>query len=92
MISDKNIQDIRSKIDDTTSKPDNYYGNDFSPPYDFGTTHLSIIAEDGSAVGVTSSINDVYETNLYYSKSNNDLFTKIIHSLIQIEIDFNLIL
>ncbi|XP_056624599.1 glutathione hydrolase 1 proenzyme-like isoform X1 [Triplophysa dalaica] len=60
MTSDETARNIRSKIDDTTTKPDSYYGKDISPPYDSGTSHLSIIAEDGSAVSVTSSINDLF--------------------------------
>ncbi|KAI7810440.1 glutathione hydrolase 1 proenzyme-like [Triplophysa rosa] len=60
MTSDETARSIRSRIDDTTTKPDSYYGKDISPPYDSGTSHLSIIAEDGSAVAVTSSINDLF--------------------------------
>ncbi|XP_056624642.1 glutathione hydrolase 1 proenzyme-like isoform X2 [Triplophysa dalaica] len=60
MTSDETARSIRSKIDDTTTKPDSYYGKDISLPYDSGTSHLSIIAEDGSAVSVTSSINDLF--------------------------------
>lgn len=59
MTSDETARNIRSKIDETTTKPDSYYGSNISLPYDSGTSHLSIIAEDGSAVAVTSSINDM---------------------------------
>ncbi|XP_055062491.2 glutathione hydrolase 1 proenzyme [Misgurnus anguillicaudatus] len=58
MISDKFADYIRSKINDNTTKPDDFYEHDTSPSDDNGTSHLSIIAEDGSAVAVTSSIND----------------------------------
>nr|XP_055048133.1 glutathione hydrolase 1 proenzyme-like [Misgurnus anguillicaudatus] len=58
MISDKFADNIRRKIDDTTTKSESYYGHNSSSSYDYGTSHLSIIAEDGSAVAVTSTIND----------------------------------
>ncbi|KAF4070323.1 hypothetical protein AMELA_G00284300 [Ameiurus melas] len=57
MTSDYFADDIRSKITDNTTHPESYYGLEYFNPEDHGTTHLSIIAEDGSAVGVTSSIN-----------------------------------
>ncbi|XP_053479913.1 glutathione hydrolase 1 proenzyme-like, partial [Ictalurus furcatus] len=57
MTSDYFADDIRSKITDNTTHPESFYGPEYFNPEDHGTAHLSIIAEDGSAVGVTSSIN-----------------------------------
>ncbi|XP_048051606.1 glutathione hydrolase 1 proenzyme-like isoform X2 [Megalobrama amblycephala] len=52
---------IRSKIKDDY-KQNSYYEQEGidKVPYDHGTSHLSVIAEDGSAVAVTSSINDYF--------------------------------
>ncbi|RXN13523.1 gamma-glutamyltranspeptidase 1-like protein [Labeo rohita] len=58
MTSDSFADFIRSEIKDDTER-DHYDEQDENIfPNDFGTSHLSIIAEDGSAVAVTSSINE----------------------------------
>lgn len=55
MTSDGFADHIRSQIKDDI-KQDRYEVK--TVPDDHGTSHLSIIAEDGSAVAVTSSINN----------------------------------
>jgi len=58
MISERFADKIRRKINDDL-KQTNYGLEDINAvPDDHGTSHLSIIAEDGSAVAVTSSINN----------------------------------
>ncbi|XP_047678944.1 glutathione hydrolase 1 proenzyme-like isoform X2 [Tachysurus fulvidraco] len=57
MTSDYFAENIRSKITDKTTHPEAYYGPEYFKPETYGTAHLSVIAEDGSAVSVTSSIN-----------------------------------
>lgn len=52
---------IRNKI--TINKTNNdpkYYGAVMTTPEDSGTSHVSVLAPDGSAVSVTSTINQVY--------------------------------
>jgi gamma-glutamyltranspeptidase/glutathione hydrolase/leukotriene-C4 hydrolase len=50
--------DTFSRINDTfTVNNASYYGADFYTPDDHGTAHLSIIAPNGDAVALTSTIN-----------------------------------
>ncbi|XP_011312597.1 gamma-glutamyltranspeptidase 1 [Fopius arisanus] len=59
--SKRYIEEIRSKIkDDWTSTHPKYYGVDVAVPNDSGTSHVSVLAPDGSAVSVTSTINQVF--------------------------------
>lgn len=50
---------IKSRINDTHTYDRNvtYYGAKFSPSEDHGTAHMSILAPNGDAISVTSSIN-----------------------------------
>merc|ERR1712223_1791219 len=58
LTSDNYAYDTFMKINDTfTVNNASYYGADFYTPEDHGTTHLSVLAPNGDAVAVTSTIN-----------------------------------
>lgn len=51
---------VRNKIDDTKTHRVEYYGNASTLPDDHGTSHMSILAPNGDAISVTSTINNVF--------------------------------
>uniref|UniRef100_A0A4W5M6P7 Gamma-glutamyltransferase 5a n=1 Tax=Hucho hucho TaxID=62062 RepID=A0A4W5M6P7_9TELE len=67
---------IRVLISKKRSYNDSYYNLTPSPDR-FGTTHVSVLAEDGSAVSVTSTINQIFGAAIYSPRTgiilNNEL-------------------
>ena len=54
-------EEIRSKIEDNrTYREFSHYGANYSTPDDYGTAHISIVAPNGDAISVTSTINRMY--------------------------------
>lgn len=60
LLSNEYADEIRKKIEDDKSHYNpKYYGVNVSIPEDHGTAHVSVLAPDGCAVSVTSTINQV---------------------------------
>jgi len=56
MIEQQLGDDLRREIKDNRTFNVSYYGSSYSDA-DYGTTHLAVLAENGDAVSVTSTIN-----------------------------------
>lgn len=58
MLSPEFAEEIRQKIDDnqTTNDP-KHYGGRFDVNNDKGTAHISVLAPNGDAISVTTSVN-----------------------------------
>lgn len=58
MLSTEFANKIREQIDDTATSDDpRHYGGEYRVIEDKGTSHVSILAPNGDAISVTSSIN-----------------------------------
>jgi len=83
MTSPKIGHNIREKISDDTTHEPSYYGIEVQLSADKGTTHVSILAENGDAVSATHSINAWYgsfykspTTGILYNNDMNDFSTQ----------------
>ncbi|XP_035247681.1 glutathione hydrolase 5 proenzyme [Anguilla anguilla] len=68
LIEDDFADRIRSMIRSNASRDPAYYNFTLSVDRQ-GTTHLSVLAEDGTAVSVTSSINRIFGSAIYSPKT-----------------------
>ncbi|XP_069475975.1 glutathione hydrolase 5 proenzyme [Ambystoma mexicanum] len=77
LMSDSFADLARSRIDDSGNHNLSYYNISHTAPEGPGTTHLSVIAKDGSAVSVTSTINYPFGSMIYSPQTgiilNNEL-------------------
>ncbi|XP_020905523.1 glutathione hydrolase 1 proenzyme isoform X2 [Exaiptasia diaphana] len=60
MMNENIAKKLRHMIWDNQTHTQNYYGKRYHVPLKTGTTHLSILSEDGQAVSVTSTVNGYF--------------------------------
>ncbi len=73
---EKFIERIRALITDGSTHNASYYN--ITPSVDrFGTTHVSVLAADGTAVSVTSTINQMWDTITAHAQQRSWLCFKI---------------
>jgi len=60
LTSDEYAEEIRQQIDDNITHDFSYYGPTFDVKENVGTAHLNILAPNGAAVSLTSSLNLQY--------------------------------
>ncbi|XP_017270012.1 glutathione hydrolase 5 proenzyme [Kryptolebias marmoratus] len=77
IVEDNFASHIRTLISSERTRDLQYYN--ITPHQDsLGTTHVSVLAEDGSAVSVTSTINHIFGSRIYSSRTgvilNNELY------------------
>ena len=58
-MSDAFAERLRLKIDDSRTHPMEYYEPGFEDPQDGGTSQISVLAQDGSACSLTSTVNNM---------------------------------
>ncbi|KAL1281464.1 hypothetical protein QQF64_000267, partial [Cirrhinus molitorella] len=86
MTSESLADDIRSKIKDNLKQISYYEQEDSGLPEDHGTSHLSVLAQDGSAVAVTSSINNYFGSGVM-SPSTGIIFNDQLKDFIDPELN-----
>ncbi|XP_077354569.1 glutathione hydrolase 5 proenzyme [Festucalex cinctus] len=71
------IDHIRRMISPNGTQPPSYYSNVKPPPDHTGTSHVSVLDEDGLAVSATSTINHLFGGGIYSPRTgiilNNEL-------------------
>ncbi|XP_068094347.1 glutathione hydrolase 5 proenzyme isoform X2 [Hyperolius riggenbachi] len=77
LMSQSLAEKIREKIDGSGDHPLSFYNVSAVHPETMGTSHISVISQDGSSVSVTSSVNHLFGSMIYSPSTgiilNNEL-------------------
>jgi len=79
MVNDTEGEIINRRIDNYATHDYSYYNPQYAPNYEYGTSHINVLAANGDAVSLTSSINDWFgsgyrslETGIIYNNQMID--------------------